>query len=114
MKRIYVASPLRSATPDGVEVNIARARRLCLLAMLNHDVAPFAPHAFYTEFLDDNNLEERELGIWAGQVFLDVCNEIWVYTKAGITGGMRSEIETAKELGIPVITNPPCWESVDA
>lgn len=114
MKRIYVASPLKSVTADGVEANIARARRLCLLAMKAHDVAPFAPHAFYTSFLDDSDIDERELGIWAGQMYLEVCNELWVYTKAGISKGMREEMDMAKELNIPVLVNPRCWESVDA
>lgn len=113
-KRVYVASPLRSSTAEGRAANVARARRLCLLAMAHDGVAAFAPHGFYTEFLDDSDSTERELGIRAGQTWLELADELWCWTKNGISDGMREEIALAEALEIPVVMNPPCFEGVDA
>lgn len=113
LKRVYVVSPLSANSPDLIQDNIERARRLCLLATYE-DAAPFAPHAFYTEFLDDTNMDEREIGRMSGLAWLEVCDEVWVWTGRGISGGMREEIAAAKEKGITVIKDPKCWKAVDA
>lgn len=114
MRRVFVASPLASTTKEGVQRNIHRARMLCLSAMKLEGVAAFAPHTMYPEFLDDSDTEDRELGKQAGQTWMETADEIWVFTKAGITGGMREEIELADALKIPVIYDPPCFEEVEA
>lgn len=113
MRRVYVASPLAAGTPAGVRANAERARRLCLLAMKLEGVAAFAPHAFYTSFLDDAESDERELGKQAGMCWLESADEVWIWNRAGVSGGMKEEIEVANGLGIPVIVNPACFDGVD-
>lgn len=111
MKRVFVCSPLRGdGTVEAIAKNIARAERLCLLAVRN-DVAPFAPHAFYTRFLDERLAGDRTAGIRAGVAWLDVANEIWVFaeTMADCSVGMVAEIGYARERGKPVIWLPECW-----
>ena len=63
--------------------------------------APFAPHLLYPRFLDDNEPDERALGMAAGKAWLAVCDELWQWG-ATISAGMAEEIALAHELGIPV------------
>ena len=74
--------------------------------MLNEGNAFFCPHLLYPQVLDDNNPEERRLGIDIGKEFLTKCDEIWIFGEH-ISKGMLEEIEFAKEKDIPVkrITN---------
>lgn len=105
MKKVFVCSPLRG----DILKNIEKAKELCHETIkMGH--ASFAPHAFYTHFLDDRIESERNTGIQAGIEFLKVCDEIWVYDIDGVSNGMQQEITLANELGIPVLTNP--WSSV--
>lgn len=112
MRRVFVCSPLRGATPAEQEANIRLARRLCALAMADGDVAAFCPHILYTQFLDDANEEERDIGIRAGKAFLESCDEIWVYTKLGISEGMRSEVRFANADKTTIELDPECWDGV--
>jgi len=98
MKRIFVCSPYAG----DVELNELIAETLCH-QLVKMGYAPFAPHLFFTRFLDDNFQEEREIGIRTGLTFLDVCDEVWVYTGNGISSGMQHEIEYAETLGKPVV-----------
>lgn len=41
--------------------------------------APFAPHLFFPQFLDDEIPEERELGMFMAIIMLTKCAELWVF-----------------------------------
>jgi hypothetical protein len=92
---IYVAS----AYNGNREVNIERAKRYCLFVISKGGV-PFAPHLLYTQFLDDNNRDERNTGLHCGNVILEKCDELWAF--GSITSGMLGEIEKAAHREIPV------------
>ena len=96
MKLIYVASPYAGDT----EKNIEYAKQACRY-VLNEGNAFFCPHLLYPQILDDNNPEERRLGINIGKEFLSKCDELWVFGEH-ISQGMFEEIEFAKVKGIPV------------
>lgn len=113
VRRVYVVSPLAAPTNAGIKQNIARAQRLCYLAMAEKGVSAFASHAFYPLFLNDADAEERELGLQAGLDWLEAAEEIWVWSRAGITGGMKEELELAKKFAIPVVMDPECFREVD-
>lgn len=111
-KRIFVCSPLRARDGRTVAQHVALAKRLChSVSLLGH--APFAPHLLYTQFLDDQIEQERDAGIRAGLLFLDVCHELWVFDGYGVAGGMRFEIEHARKNGKPVVY-PPSWKEIQA
>ena len=55
---IYVCSPYRG----DVSVNVAFAKRCCL-EVIKAGKVPFAPHLYFTQFLDDDIPEERERGM---------------------------------------------------
>jgi hypothetical protein len=118
VKRVYIASPLRGTPDPDPEVqalNVARnqavAALLCLFASKD-GVAPFAPHLLYPLFLDDGLPADREAGIRSGLAFMEACEEVWVYTKLGISSGMEQEIMYAHANGIRVVMDPPCWGQV--
>ena len=96
MKLIYVASPYKG----DVQKNIEYAKEACRY-VLNQGNAFFCPHLLYPQILDDNNPEERRLGINIGKEFLVKCDELWAFG-GHISHGMFEEIEFAKEIGIPV------------
>ena len=96
MKVVFVCSPYRGA----VEENVALAKRVCRKAVLE-GYSVVCPHIFFTEFLDDRDEKEREIGILAGLKLLELADEIWV-VDGKISSGMAREIARAGELGIPM------------
>ena len=98
-KLVYICSPCRG----DYEKNISEARYICQIVM-NHypDAIPIAPHIYFTQFLDDNNPDERSRGMEAALALLDMCDEIWVYGIYNPSEGMRAEIEYARKNGIKI------------
>lgn len=113
MKRVMVCSPLKADNEIGVSKNIQRAQHLCRLATV-WGVAAFGSHAFYPLFMDDFDPMHRKAGMDAGLAWLAASHELWVWSKAGISSGMKAEIEFARRAGIPVITDPALWAEVTA
>ena len=97
MRKIYICSALCGNTAD----NIRKAKCCCEYVVKEHDVIPIAPHIYFTQFLDDENIEERKFGMQAGLFLLSECNELW-YFGDHMSEGMTKEICIAMEHGIPV------------
>lgn len=100
MKRVYICSRYRADEKHTVEGNINRAMFACDIA-LEKGYAPLAPHLIYPNCLDDDDPQERSVGLSASRAWIPVCDELWQWG-ATISEGMAAEIELAKELGIPV------------
>ena len=96
MKLIYVASPYKG----DIKKNIEYAKQACRY-VLNEGNAFFCPHLLCPQILDDDNPEERRLGINIGKELLAKCDELWAFG-GSISHGMFEEIEFAREIGIPV------------
>lgn len=64
--------------------------------------APFASHRLYPGILDDDNQEDRRLGMEAGFAWGAVAELVAVYANLGISPGMRAGIERAVRHRIPV------------
>ena len=97
MQKIYICSALRGE----MEENIRKAHTYCKYVVREHRMIPIAPHIYLTQFLDDENAEDREFGLKAGLSLLSECDELW-YFGDQITRGMTDEICFAIEHGIPV------------
>ena len=97
MKKVYICSALRG----DIENNIKEAQEYCRWAMLECGVLPIAPHIYFTQFLDDNNEEERSLGMKAGLELLKDCQELWHFGDS-VTQGMVEEINVAYHLKLKV------------
>lgn len=88
-KLIYVCSPYAG----DVEANIEAAKRYCRF-VISKGFIPFATHLLYPQILDDNNPEERALGMTFGNIIMDHCLKIWVFGDE-ISKGMAEEIRYA-------------------
>ena len=99
---VYICSPLRADTAEEMRLNILKAREQMEVVSEIYNCRAIAPHAILPDYLDDNNPEERALGIKFGLDLLKLCKLVVVCGDV-ISEGMRREIEVAKELGIDII-----------
>lgn len=93
---VYIASPFAGDMPN----NIERAKDYCRFAV-GKGFIPLAPHLLYPQFLDDDNAEERKLGLFFACVLLGKCDELWVMGDI-ISSGMAQEIGKAERRGLPI------------
>jgi hypothetical protein len=100
MKKVYICSRYRADDKHSVEDNIKTALYACRCAA-QVGFAPYAPHLYLPQCLDDNDPAERAAGIRIGQEFLKSCDEVWQWG-ATVSAGMAAELALAKELGIPI------------
>jgi len=101
MLRVVIESPLGSSDPEIYAANVAYAR-LCMLDSIKRGESPYASHLLYTQVLDDQNLEQRELGIEAGLAWSEVAELAAIYTDHGMTAGMQRGIKRHRENGVRV------------
>ena len=87
---VYICSPYAG----DVEQNVANAQKYSRFAALSGYI-PITPHLLFTQFLSDDNPEERDLGIQFGNCLMDLCSEIWVFGNY-ISNGMKAEIQRAE------------------
>lgn len=102
-KLVVIESPYAGKTKNEIKRNITFARA-CLRDCFMRGEYPFASHLLYTQpgVLDDNNRNERKLGIEAGLEWVKIADATIVYTNLGITEGMKRGIERAKQDERPV------------
>ena len=93
---VYIASPYAGETED----NISRAKGYCRFAV-SKGVIPLAPHLLYPQFMDDNDEDQRILGLRFAIVLLCRCDELWVFGEK-ISAGMAKEIEKAEKRGMRI------------
>jgi hypothetical protein len=98
--RVILETPYRG----DIDVNISFARA-CLRDCLLRGESPIASHLLYTQegVLDDNDADQRRLGIKAGLAWVHVADATVVYTDLGITEGMQQGIDFALDAGREVI-----------
>ena len=99
MIRVILESPYAG----NMEENLTYLRA-CMRDCLKRGEAPFASHGLYTQpgVLDDNDPEERRLGIAAGFNWRYAAEKTVVYTDRGTSEGMCLGIEQAVKLGHPI------------
>ena len=107
MPLVYIASPFSG----DVEINVERAKRYCKFA-ISKGYIPLAPHLHYPQFLDDRDMEERELGLHFALILLGKCEELWVFGE--VSQGMADEIEKAERRKMPIkYFNTKCEEVLE-
>jgi len=92
---VYIASPFSG----DMERNIKKAQGYCRFA-ISKGYIPIAPHLHYPQFLDDEDTEERELGLRFALILLGKCEELWVFDR--VSKGMAEEIAKAKRRNMPI------------
>jgi hypothetical protein len=95
-KIVFICSPFAG----DLELNTIRARRYGRFAVTKN-VVPIIPHLMYTQFLEENDPEERKLGMEMGLILLSKCQELWVFGRE-LSTGMAAEVRRAKKWNIPI------------
>ena len=91
MKTAYICSPYSGDTKR----NKQYARELTAHA-IQLGYAPITPHLYITECLDDNEPEQRDVGLTIALELLNKCDVIYVGDTYGISDGMEREIVKAR------------------
>ena len=97
MSIVIVESPYAG----DIERNVKYAQDCCKDCVKRGE-NPFASHLLYTQFLDDSDPHERELGIALGFEFRKFASRTVVYTDLGISPGMELGIQSSESLGIEI------------
>ena len=87
---VYICSPYAG----DIENNVKAARNYSKFAV-SKGYIPIAPHLLFTQFLDDRNPNERQLGLFFGNAVMSKCTEVWVFGDK-ISSGMQAEINRAR------------------
>ena len=95
-KIVFICGPFAG----DIEGNTRRAKRYGRFAVIEKAV-PIIPHLMYPQFLEENDPDERQLGIDMGLILLGKCQELWVFGSR-ISSGMSAEITKAKRWNIPI------------
>lgn len=88
---VYICSPYSGDT----EKNTENAKKYSRFAVDSHCL-PITPHIYFTQFMDDNNPEERETAIFMNLVLMSKCEQLWVFGD-NLSTGMKAEIDRAKK-----------------
>lgn len=111
MRRVIVESPYKGI----VSLNVEYAREACR-DCLRRGEAPYASHLFFTQFLNDDIPEDRDLGIQAGLEWGAAAQAVMVYADLGITDGMAIGIARHMARNTPVfyrsLSKQNCFHSV--
>lgn len=107
MKKVFICSPFRATceNPEDCEreisANIRKAINACRYA-IREGCIPYAPHLYFTLFMEDSDDVEREMGMLLGLSWLAQCDELWVIGRT-VSDGMMKEIEQAEKWGIKIV-----------
>lgn len=98
-KTVFICHPISG----DIERNVRDILSICK-QIHTSKLIPVAPYLVSLQYLDDNILEDRDLGIQANlecfrRKYID---ELWLYGDR-ISKGMWQEIGLAQELNIPII-----------
>ncbi len=93
---VFICSPYAG----DIKCHIRRAQGYCRFAVSKNCI-PIAPHLLFPQFMEEDDPEQRRLGIFFGLILQKKCKEVWVFGR-NISRGMAVEIEKAKERGLPI------------
>lgn len=101
MPRVIIESPYRGENAEERQKNI-KYLQLCLQDSVRRGEVPFASHGFFPLFLNEDNAQDRELGIKLGFAFWTEADKIVFYTDRGISPGMEKALLKAFKMGKPI------------
>lgn len=90
-RKVYVSSRYAG----DVDANVADAITYCR-RVIDEGYMPVVSHLMYPQILNDNDPNERDLGLMFGLALLRMCDEVWVF--GTVSPGVAQEIEEAKRL----------------
>ena len=98
-KTVFIAHPISG----DVRGNIEKVLKICE-EIHTRDIIPVAPYLVSLQYLNDEVVEDRELGMEANHECFRrrYIDELWLFGDF-ISSGMWKEIGLAREIGIPII-----------
>lgn len=94
-RRMFICSPFRSETQEGVARNMALAASACFDAF-SEGWLPVAPHLYFPMFLPDAAPPCRYYGMRAGMMLMADCDAIRIYRIGGrLSAGQEEELHHA-------------------
>lgn len=99
-KIIYIAHPISW----DIKWNIQKVLDICQkIHKDNNDIIPIAPYIVSLQYLDDNIIEDRLLGIESNTEHFSrwMIDEVWLFWDK-ISNWMKYEIDLAKKHNIPI------------
>ncbi len=94
-KAVFICAPLGG----NVKENLEKVRHYAEYALKCGDT-PIVPH-YFAEILDDNDPEQRKIGISSSKSLIWKCDECWVFGDV-LTEGMKIELQFIKPLNVKV------------
>ena len=103
MRTIYICHPVGG----DVKNNLIKVTEICS-NLHNKHIIPVAPYLVSLQYLNDEVMEDRDLGIDANLECFKrkYVDEVWLYGDH-ISPGMKQEILIVKEYGIPIVAQTP-------
>lgn len=101
MKAVVAASPWKAADQITADRNREYALRV-MADSLARGEAPFLSHLLYTQILDDSDIEDRRLGLFAESRWIKKADKLVVYQDYGTSKGMKDSIAFATDNAIAV------------
>ena len=101
MPLVYICSRYAADEKRTVSDNEEAAVRYSRFA-IEQGCIPLASHLLYPRILDDEDPEQRRLGLFFGMVWLDIAQEIWIFSDGTLSKGMRAEYDRAKKRGYKI------------
>ena len=98
-KTVFIGHPIGG----DVKGNAEKVLKICA-EVHTRDIIPVAPYLISLQYLNDEMIEDRELGMEANHECFHrrYVDELWLFGDR-ISSGMRQEVLLAKEMGIPII-----------
>lgn len=98
-KTVFIAHPIGG----DVQTNVKRVLEICE-RIHSKTVIPVAPYLVSLQYLNDEVVEDRQLGVEANLECFHrgYVDELWLFGDK-ISSGMKEEIRLAQELNIPII-----------
>lgn len=99
IKTIFVGHPISG----DIRGNVEKVLKICE-EVHTKDIIPVAPYLVSLQYLNDEVIEDRQLGMEANNECFHrrYIDELWLYGDT-ISSGMRAEVALAKKMGIPIV-----------
>jgi hypothetical protein len=105
MKIVYIAHPIGGDVASNMKKVLDIVRKINLE---EKDIMPFAPYIVDVLAMNDNNPEEREIGLRNCYTVFNsnFVDELWLYGPQ-LTAGMKAEVDLALDKLMPVYVKDP-------
>lgn len=102
MKRVVIESPYRNHGDPEQRRLYGAYLDACLKDCYDRGEAPIASHAIGPRVLNDNDPDDRELGMAAGFAWTAVADLVAVYADLGVSPGMEKGIKQGILHGVQI------------